>query len=858
MNHRKWWWLVVCLAFAAGCSNSTQRGKSLAVSHPRARDSHPLATVPSGVTSTDGGRSVDASVDVAAVGDATMTMGENLVARENSLPGTDAWKLTNAATNHQIEGYASTVSASPGDGVSLFVSVSEAHDARWELYRLGYYGGLGGRLVTSGAFDRLSPQQPCPVTEDTGLIECTWNPSLEFVFDLASVSGYYVFKLIRDDGFDSYVPVVLREYAPRAPLLVQASVTTWQAYNQWGGASLYVNNLPPDDHFTGAHAYQVSFDRPYLNPSGNSAGSGDLLVYEVFMLQWLESKGYDLAYTTNIDVDADPSSVLNRKLFLDVGHDEYWTLGERDALEHARDSGVDLGFFSGNSGYWRIRLNSSSSSIGRRVITCYKDHELDPMGDGGAATVRFRDPPLNRPENELIGQMYEIFTRMDGFPMVVTNPDHWLYAGTNVKAGDAISHIVGDEWDHVWVHHNTPAGLEVVAHSDAFGVFGSDVPSDVTVYYPTPSSFVFSAGTRQWTWAFSKRGYVDSRIARVTENVMARAGLVTSSPTVVETPPAPSDVATARNVSVIAGKGSPGYRDGDDDDAMFNEPVGVAVDSKGTIYVTDSRNHRVRAIADDGTVTTFAGSGRHNVTMSYIFADGRGTKAAFDVPTGIAIGPDDVIYVSDTENERIRMIKDGVVSTFAGSGAQGNTDATDPLKASFNYPRGLAVAPDGALYVADAYNEAIRRIGPEGVSTVATAGGEVTAVAVDADGTLYVLSSSGSISTVTNGVLTPFIDVDGLAGDTGGPGATARLRPADGLVVDGRALIVSDSANYKVRRVELTGDRTVTTLVGDGRAGLDVGSGAATHVVNPRGIAVTPSGYVVADCGNHRILRIDR
>ncbi len=805
---------------------------------------------------------LDAGVSPAPAGDAAISgSGEagpsemNVIALENQLPGTSDWALLRPAQNHQIEGYASAVSVSPGDSVRLYVNADEAHGAHWELYRLGYYGGAGGRLVSSGALGDVGPQVACPVSEDTGLIECAWDPAAEVIIDPWAVTGYYVFKLVRDDGYESYVPLIVRELVKHAPLLVQASVTTWQAYNAWGGASLYTNTLPKSAHFTGAHAYQVSFDRPYLTP--DAPGSGDLFVYESFMVAWLESRGYDLSYTTNVDVDADPSTLLNRKLVIDVGHDEYWSRGERDALESARDSGVPLGFFSGNSGYWQIRFEASSASVNRRVITCYKSASLDPMGKGKDATVQFREPPLNRPENALIGQMYEIFTRMDGFPLVVTKPEHWLYDGTNLAAGDTISHIVGDEWDHVWVHHGTPAGLDVVAHSDAFGVVGSDVPSDVTVYYP-PASFVFSAGTRQWAWGLGKPGYRDSRLGRMTENVIAHAGLVATSTPQFDDEPVSSDTAISPNVTVVAGAGTPGYADGSAGAALFEAPSGVAVDSKGTLYVSDTRNHRVRAIATDGTVTTLAGSGRTDRTTSYGFADGACKKAAFDVPTGIVVGPDDVVYVSDSFNNRIRRIQGGVVSTFAGDGTQGTLDAANPLKARFANPRGLAFGPDGALYVADAYNSSIRRIGSDGVTTVATASAEVTAVAFGRDGTLYVLSSSGSISTVKDGVVTPFVDVQGLAGDEGGPRETARLRPADGLAVDGDFLVFSDSANFKVRRVALAGDHAVTTLAGDGKAGTDVGDGQHTHLVNPRGLVVTPSGYVVADSGNHRIVRIAR
>ncbi len=860
MDHRIRW-LLACILSVASCDGAARRQCRPAPAHDR-------AAVRAVSIAGDGGRGVrdagaagddESSRDVAA--DCVEASGPppNAIALENSLPGTSAWKLTQAAQLHEIEGYASAVSVAPGDAVTLHVSVDQPHDAHWELYRLGYYGGLGGRFVTSGLLPALTPQGDCPASKDTGLVECKWKPSASVTFDSKAVSGYYVFKLIRDDGSDSYVPVVVREPAPRAPLLVQASVTTWQAYNSWGGTSLYVNQLPAGGPFAARHASQVSFDRPYLTTWPDAAGSGDLFVYEVWMLQWLESKGYDVAYTTNLDVDEHPDVLAGRKLFLDVGHDEYWSVGERDALERARDRGVSLGFFSGNSGYWRIRLEPSTAGKARRIITCYKDASLDPVHDSDDTTAQFRQAPNARPENTLIGQMYELFTRVDGFPLIVTNPEHWIYRGAGVTAGDTLSHVVGDEWDHVWNNGKTPQGLQVLAHSDAFGVYGSDVPSDVTVYYPTESSFVFAAGTRQWTWGLLKPGYRDPRIEQMTANVLSHAGLVSMDTKHAVAALKSGDVGGAARVTVVAGTGSPGFLDGAASAALFEAPSGVAVAPDGVIYVSDTRNHRIRKIALDGKVTTLAGSGPTGVTTHSRFEDGPGNKAQFSVPTGIVVGPDGLVYVSDSHNNSIRTInQQGDVTTFAGTGDVGSADATDPRHATFAYPRGLAFGPDGALYVADAYNFSIRRVGKEGVSTIAKAKAELTAVAFGADGTLYALTTDGSISTVTGGVLVPFVDVDGVSGDAAGPGADARLRPADGLITDGQSLIVSDSANFKVRRVALDGDHVVTTLVGDGRAGVDTGTGATTHVVNPRGLAITANGYVVADSGNHRLLLIER
>jgi sugar lactone lactonase YvrE len=777
---------------------------------------------------------------------------------ENARAGTKAWAFSKRAASHEVEGYASTTSASAGEVVTLYVSTSAPAGVRWELYRLGYYSGLGGRFVAGNGPVDVAPQTACPADSTTGLVECAWTPTFSVAVDPAWVSGHYLFKLTRDDGYEAYVPLIVREASPRAPLLVESNVSTWQAYNEWGGASLYSNHLPASVGFSGPRGYRVSFDRPYATPSWTGVGPGDLFLAEILMLRWLERKGYDVAYVTNLDVDGTPGLLDKRELFLVVGHDEYWSMGQRDAVDKARDEGRSLAFFAANSAYWRIRYEPSSRGADRRVITCYKDRDLDPRRGEPDVTYMWRSNPFPRPENALTGGMYELVSKADGFPLLVTNASHWAFEGTGVLNGDTLSHIIGDEWDHVWVSSVSPASLEVVSHSGAFGAYGSDAPADMTVYYPTDSSFVFSAGTIAWARGLGEPGYEDSRVARITENVLARAGLIPRERTVVEPRTAPTDVGDAASVTVVAGTGASGYADGTAGEAQFAAPAGVAADPSGNLYVTDVSNHRIRKITPDGVVSTIAGCGPAGVATSYLFRDGAGSNACFSVPTGIAVGPDGMIYVSDSHNNRIRKITpDGTTTTFAGRGSQGAEDATDPLRARFAYPRGLAFGPDGALYVADAYNHAIRRIGTNGVTTIVQNSDELTAVAVGPDGAVYV-ANDAAVSVVQNGALVPIANGGGTPGDRGGPGATARLRPADGLLVDGNFLIVSDSQNYKVRRIALSADHTVTTLVGDGRGGLEVGTGATTHVANPRGLALTPSGYVVADSGNNRILRIAR
>ena len=167
-------------------------------------------------------------------------------------------------------------------------------------------------------------------------------------------------------------------------------------------------------------------------------------------------------------------------------------------------------------------------------------------------------------------------------------------------------------------------------------------------------------------------------------------------------------------ITVLAG-GTEGFRDGLGGAAAFNTPSGIAIDGRGNVYVADTGNHAIRKIAPDGTVTTLAGSGTAG------FADGQGAQAQFNGPVGVAVDTQGVVYVADTYNDRIRRIApDGSVSTLAGSGRPGFADGLGGL-AQFDTPCGIAVGRDG-IYVADSRNDAVRRIDTAGtVVTLAVA-----------------------------------------------------------------------------------------------------------------------------------------
>jgi hypothetical protein len=455
----------------------------------------------------------------------------NPIVVENARTGGDGWQLSRPAESREVEGYASTVSAVAGQLFHLYVNVSATHSVRWEAWRIGYYQGRGGRLVASGGLRVVTPQAACPAETLTGMVECAWNITFAITPDTSWVSGEYLIRLVRDDGFDSYVPMVIRESVPTAPLLFQASVNTWQAYNNWGGSSLYSNTLPPGG-FAGDHAYRVSFDRPYPT---EDYGSGQLKWWEMYMARWLEQRGYHVAYTTNVDVDADPAVLLRRRMVLTVGHDEYWSTGERDAFESARSAGVSLGFFSADTGVFNVRYAPSSRGVSRRSMVCYKadGQASDPERNTSRATTRFASLPTPRPENALMGVTYAQWSGGPRYPLVVGDPTHWIYAGTGVARGDALASIVGSEWDRVFDNGFTPRGLEIVATSPGVSIDGVRDVSHATVYYPTPTSIVFAGGTLSWALGLGRPDVADARVQRMTENILAHAGLAVAVPTVV-------------------------------------------------------------------------------------------------------------------------------------------------------------------------------------------------------------------------------------------------------------------------------------------------------------------------------------
>jgi hypothetical protein len=482
----------------------------------------------------------------------------NPIIEENKQPGSDAWRLglgsyrVSDDATQQIKGYASATSVNKGDSIQFYLSTNPPQAYSIDIYRMGYYAGAGGRLMQHLEGDGTT-QQPCPEQPDTGLIACNWAPAMEFDVPSTWTSGIYVGLLTNAQGYQDYIDFVVRDDGRPSELLYQQGIMTYEAYNDYPsdapdrspaltGKSLYGFNssLAPTQSIDHTRATKVSFDRPFSQPS-----QGTFLDWDVYTVEWLEQSGYDVTYSTDVDTDRNPGELLKHKAFVSAGHDEYWTRGAYDAALVARDAGVNLAFLGGNAVYWQARLEPSAAGTPDRVIVCYRDPELDPVADTSLKTVQWRDPLLGRPEQTLIGVQY-VGGLATNAPFVVSQRDPtWAYADTGFADHDQVpaedqlrpdgtGAIVGYEADGFDpAYPPPPTTRQVLLSASPFtDNFGQPHLSNASLYKAEKSgAWVFASGTMSWSWALARPGYIDSRIQRLTTNIVDRlvaADVVTS------------------------------------------------------------------------------------------------------------------------------------------------------------------------------------------------------------------------------------------------------------------------------------------------------------------------------------------
>src|SRR6266436_1769545 len=449
--------------------------------------------------------------------------GSNPIQLENAKAGTTAWQLSKGATNHQIEGYASATSVNRGGSISLFTNTADS-TYTIDIFRMGWYAGLGGRRMLPTIQLSGTLQTTCPVVDTTtSLLECNWiNPYvLNVPYDPNDptnwASGVYIAKLTGlTSGYQSRIIFVVHDDSSTSAYVFQSSVNTYQAYNAWGGKSLYPYNSG------GIPATKVSFNRPY----DDGRGGGQFFAYEINMLRFLEREGYDVTYITDVDLHENPSMLSNHQSALAVGHSEYWSYQMRTNFQNARDAGKGLGFISSNNVYWQARYEPSTlNGFPDRTLVCYKDYTKDPVylaGDQSQyylVTVRWRDFPVNLPENTLVGLMYQ----KDGVTgdIVVTGTSTPLFNTTGLQNGTHLTGLLGKEADHLYA--GAPAGIQLLAHSP-YTIGTTSYFADMSVYTAASGANVFDAGTFKLPWGLDSYGnnaLVNPGVQQFVRNVLA-------------------------------------------------------------------------------------------------------------------------------------------------------------------------------------------------------------------------------------------------------------------------------------------------------------------------------------------------
>jgi hypothetical protein len=444
----------------------------------------------------------------------------NPIVCENNQLGNPAeeWDIAGAGDD-TIQGFSTDISVSRGQPINFKIQTTAA-DYRLDIYRMGYYGGSGARKIATVAPSATLPQdQPaCLSDPTTGLVDCgNWAISATWDIPATAVSGIYFAKVIRSDtGGASHIVFVVRDDASHSDLLFQTSDTTWQAYNQYGGNSLYAGS-------PAGRAYKVSYNRPLTVRGTNPEDS--VFNAEYPMVRWLEANGYDVSYSSGADTDRRGAQILQHKVYLSVGHDEYWSGRQRTNVEAARAAGVNLAFFSGNEVFWKTRWESSISTDATtyRTLVCYKEThagaKIDPTPEW---TGTWRDPRFSppsdggRPENGLTGTLFMVNSGTSGIRVPAEEGKMRFWRNTSVatlqpgQVATMPNGTLGYEWDEDADNAFMPAGLVrlsdttldgVEALQDYGSVYLTSMAHHALTFYRAPSGAqVFGAGTVQWSW----------------------------------------------------------------------------------------------------------------------------------------------------------------------------------------------------------------------------------------------------------------------------------------------------------------------------------------------------------------------
>jgi hypothetical protein len=352
--------------------------------------------------------------------------------------------------------------------------------------RIGFEEGRGTRVIWSTEVDVGPSHRTVYERPDTSSLR----------------SGIYVICARQLDraGANRLHPFVVVDPDDTAPIVMQVASNTYQAYNGWGGASMYAYNSPNGE------ASSVSLARPY----DIYDGLGCALLGDVQLAWWLERHSYQVTYATNIDTHTNRDLMAGRRLFLSNFHDEYWSSHMRTNLQAWIGSGVNAAFLASNNLYWQVSLDEAADGW---KMHCAKDPAHPEQ-------YLFRSPQINQPATEILGVDYDSFKHPYGtarFDWIAQSTDHWLYRGTDMRAGESIAGLVGYEWDRL------PKGA--VAGDTTVLASSPTTPGrhhNAAVKQHPSGARVFAAGTNYWSRLLVGGGHwpTDPRVEAMTHNLL--------------------------------------------------------------------------------------------------------------------------------------------------------------------------------------------------------------------------------------------------------------------------------------------------------------------------------------------------
>jgi Domain of unknown function (DUF4082)/Bacterial Ig-like domain/Bacterial Ig domain len=565
--------------------------------------------------------------------------GGNPISCENSLPGTSRsqWDIS-SGDGATIAGFADPFSVDLGGTINFKIE-SPASSYNIDIYRMGYYGGDGARLITSLTPNiSVSQNQPaCNTNTATGLVDCSnWGISASWTVPTTLVSGVYFAHIYRTDASSdaNQIPFVVRDDSSHSDILFKTDDETWEAYNAWGGYSLYAGNatdtLKRPTSLDAGRAEQVSYDRPFSTRFGTPYGQDFFFYAEFPMIEFLEENGYDVSYIDQGTLASPQGASLieQHKVLVAAGHDEYWSAQEVANVTAARNAGVNLAFFTGNEVYWTTRWGSDAAGESGRTLITYKesldsaqtDPDDPPTWTGAWDDPRFSPPgDGGQPQNALTGQLWTVNAGTGTLTVPYQYAALRFWRNTPVaslqpgQAATLTPETVGYEWDQDIDNGFRPPGdfdlssttmtAPQVLQSYQEGLAQETVTHNLTMYRASSGALVFEAGTVQWAWGLNSNHDGDDQpppsqaMQQATVNLLADMGNVQPATLMPGLTPATESTDTTPPASAIT-----------------SPAPGATIANGSTVTVTGTATDSGGGVVAGAEISTDGGSTWHPVT----------------------------------------------------------------------------------------------------------------------------------------------------------------------------------------------------------------------------------------------------